>query len=326
MAKRGTSVFRNPVKETATPTTPKNLTALQANFQSKWGTEGRPSPRTGTTGAGITKFGTQQLKFVEPPKLGTPYQGVIEVDTGANFRLGLQSFVASQGIDFGKATTFSKNYQQKRPETIKTYEQLATSPHAPPPPSGNPLDPITWLTFDDDIPTHTDPDKKDCDLGCYLTGRGCDCHGDKNGNGNGNGNGRCTLDDIENGGDPSCGVKEFFAGVPAGTFCKCSNWFGWDELDKHGCECEACKNGTGQCSDKCGKCDAWDVACEAGCATEGIIDDECGFLGISCMLGDWWDKYGIYVIIAGGLIGLGILLYLLKPLFNMIGAFKGGSP
>ena len=139
-----------------------------------------------------------------------------------------------------------------------------------------------------------------------------------NGNGNGNGNGQCVD-------DPMCGMKEFFEGVPAGTYCKCPNWFGWDELDKHGCECDACKNGTGQCSDKCGKCDAWDIGCEAGCVTEDIIGDECGFLGISCMLGDWWDKYGIYVMIVAGLIGLGVLLYLLKPLFNMIGAIKGGK-
>ena len=281
MAKKGTSVFRNPVDQSATKvSTLPDLTAYQA----KWGGEGRPSPRTGTTGAGITKFGTQQLKYVD----NDPSKGVVEIDTGANFRLGLQQTVASAGIDFGKATPFSQTYQQKRLGTITTYDQLATSPHAPQPPSGNPLDPTTWFTPKDKIPTQTQN------------------------------NGQCVD-------DPMCGMKEFFEGVPAGTYCKCPNWFGWDDLDKHGCECDACKNGTGQCSDKCGKCDAWDLMCEAGCVTEDIIGDECGFLGISCMVGKWWDKYGIYVMIVAGLIGLGVLLYLLKPLFNMIGAFKGGG-
>jgi len=295
MAKKGGNVFRNPVEESATKvSTLPDLTAYQA----KWGGEGRPSPKTGTTGAGITKYGTQQLKYVD----NDPSKGVIEIDTGANFRLGLQDVFKSAGIDFGEATTFSETYQRKRPATIKTYPQLAESPHAPPEPE---------IKFPDiKFPDIKFPDVKFPDI---FGG----------GNGNGNGTGQCVED------DPSCGVKEFFAGVPAGTFCKCPNWYGWDELDKHGCECDACKSGTGQCSDKCGKCDAWDIGCEAGCATEGItegiIGDECGFLGISCMLGDWWDKYGIYVLIVAGLIGLGVLLYLLKPLFNMVSAIKGGG-
>ena len=33
-------------------------------------------------------------------------------------------------------------------------------------------------------------------------------------------------------------------------------------IDKHGCECQACKDGTGQCSDKVPQCDAWDLVCE----------------------------------------------------------------
>ena len=89
---------------------------------------GRPSPRTGSTGVGIQKFGTQQLKFVAetPPKVGTPYQGVIEKDVGARTRLFLG----------GEATTpktaFSQQYQQQRPATIRTVAQLETSPHAIP--------------------------------------------------------------------------------------------------------------------------------------------------------------------------------------------------
>ena len=37
---------------------------------------GRPSPRTGSTGVGIQKFGTQQLKFIDPAK---PALGVREI-------------------------------------------------------------------------------------------------------------------------------------------------------------------------------------------------------------------------------------------------------
>ena len=256
MAKKGTSVFRNPVDQSATKvSTLPDLTAYQA----KWGGEGRPSPRTGTTGAGITKFGTQQLKYVD----NDPSKGVVEIDTGANFRLGLQQTVASAGIDFGKATPFSQTYQQKRLGTITTYDQLATSPHAPQPPSGNPLDPTTWFTPKDKIPTQTQN------------------------------NGQCVD-------DPMCGMKEFFEGVPAGTYCKCPNWFGWDDLDKHGCECDACKNGTGQCSDKVPKCDAWDLTCEG---TGGLIKDP--------------SSVWLWVKIILVLIGIGVLLWLLRPLFGI---------
>ena len=66
----------------------------------------RPSPRTGSTGAGVQKFGTQQLKFVEPPKLGTPYQGVKQVDTGKNFK----KFTTS-GYTGTKTTVFSERFQ-----------------------------------------------------------------------------------------------------------------------------------------------------------------------------------------------------------------------
>ena len=102
---------------------------------------------------------------------------------------------------------------------------------------------------------------------------------------------------------------------------KCNSWdlgcelFG--AIDKHGCECEACKNGTGQCSDKNPKCNSWDIGCEV---SEGVTDI------ISKPVGSWWEKYGNYVYLILGLIGLGILLWLLRPLFGMIGAFKGGSP
>jgi len=198
---------------------------------------------------------------------------------------------------------------------------------------------------------------------------------------------RCTLDDIENGGDPTCGIKEFFMGVPAGTYCKCPTWFPNGTTTETKCECEACKNGTGDCSNKKPCCNAWDVGCEMGgecsktkppdeecdlgclltgrgcdcgckdmkpCTTcdsavckecnawdlqcedckkkDGTctppLSEECGCLpfDIGCELGCWWEKNKNYVYIIGGIIGLGILLWLLRPLFSMIGAFKGGSP
>ena len=87
---------------------------------------GRPSPRTGTTGVGIQKFGTQQLKFIDPAK---PALGVIEKDVGARTRLAWQEFAGGGG---GVTTPFSQQYQQQRPATIRTLEQLDTSPHAIP--------------------------------------------------------------------------------------------------------------------------------------------------------------------------------------------------
>ena len=79
--------------------------------------------------------------------------------------------------------------------------------------------------------------------------------------------------------------------------------FGGGAIDKHGCECEACKNGTGQCSEKVPHCNAWDIGCEV---TGGITNP----------IGSWWDKYGNYVYLILGVIGLGILLWLLRPLFG----------
>ena len=80
---------------------------------------GRPSPRTGTTGVGIQKFGTQQLKHLDTG-------GVIEKDVGARFRL----FTGGEATT--PATPFSASYQALRPNTIRTQAQLETSPHAIP--------------------------------------------------------------------------------------------------------------------------------------------------------------------------------------------------
>ena len=126
--------------------------------------------------------------------------------------------------------------------------------------------------------------------------------------------------------------------------------FGGGAIDKHGCECQACKDGTGQCSDKNPKCNSWDIGCELfgapdkhGCECQACKDGtgqcsekvpHCNAWDIGCEvtggitnpIGSWWDKYGNYVYLILGVIGLGILLWLLRPLFSMIGAFKGGSP
>ena len=179
----------------------------------------RPSPRTGTTGAGIQKFGTQQLKYLDTG-------GVIEKDVGARTRIGWQEFAGDRTPN--QTTPFSQQYQADRPATIRTVEQLETSPHAIP---------EGWL------------------------------------------GGQFEFPDL----------------------------FGGGAIDKHGCECEACKNGTGQCSDKNPKCNSWDLGCEV---SEGVTDI------ITKPVGSWWDKYGNYVYLILGVIGLGILLWLLRPLFG----------
>ena len=91
----------------------------------------RPSPRTGSTGAGIQKFGTQQLKMFDPQQ---PALGVIEKDVGARSRIfGLFPSLGDQPVYGSTASTpFSQRYQQLRPATIRTEEQLETSPHAIP--------------------------------------------------------------------------------------------------------------------------------------------------------------------------------------------------
>jgi hypothetical protein len=223
----------------------------------------RPSPRTGTTGAGIQKFGTQQLKHLDPDK---PALGVIEKDVGARTRLyyGGEATVPK--------TPFSLKYQQQRPATIRTTAQLDISPH-------------------------TIPDWKDIgfpDLGDLFKPKdtGCECEACKNGTGDcSDKNPKCNAWDL--------GCEMFGAN------------------DKHGCECEACKNGTGQCSDKNPICNAWDIGCEVSHGATDIITNP---------IASWWDKYGIWVYVILGVIGIGILLWLLRPLFSMIGAFKGGSP
>jgi len=127
-------------------------------------------------------------------------------------------------------------------------------------------------------------------------------------NGNGNGTG-CECEACKNG-TGECSDK-----VPC-----CNAWDIGCELfgciDKHGCECEACKNGTGQCSEKNPKCNAWDIGCEV---TEGVTDI------ITDPVSSGWDKYGIWVYGILAVIGLGILLWLLRPLFGIAKNITGVS-
>ena len=228
---------------------------------------GRPSPRTGTTGAGIQKFGTQQLKMLDTG-------GIIEKDVGARTRLAWQEFAGGGG---GVTTPFSQQYQQQRPATIRTLEQLDISEHAIP---------EGWLGGQFEFP----------DLF-----------------GGGEVKEKCHLDDNK----PFCAITQAIGG----EVCECPDWFTGKVTDPtadgRGCECEACKNGTGQCDASAPECDAWDLACIGGTHVTDVITKPAG---------NWWEKYGIWVYVILGVIGLGILLWLLRPLFGMIGAFKGGSP
>ena len=171
----------------------------------------RPSPRTGTTGEGIQKFGTQQLKFIDPAK---PELGVIEIDAGARTRL----FYGGEATT--AKTSFSQRYQDARPATIRTYEQLAISDHA-----------------------------------------------------QNEGFGSFEFPDLEG----------LFNGKDNGEDC---GWFG----------------------EKC-----WGKDNGEDC---GWFGEKCWFKGLPDLS---WLKW---VFLA---IGIGILLWLLRPLFSMIGAFKGGA-
>ena len=239
---------------------------------------GRPSPSTqgiDEEGLPFQKFGTQQLKLVGPIVTGTPYQGVVQVNTGKQFK----GFTTS-GYTGTKTTVFSERFQagitgavpvELHDEAVRRQKEKLEEMGLP------------------QLP----------DLGDLFGG--------------GNGKEKCHLDDNK----PFCAITQAIGG----EVCECPDWFTGKVTDPtaggRGCECEACKNGTGQCDASAPECDAWDLACIAGTHTTNIVTKPAG---------DWWDKYGNYVYLILGLIGLGILLWLLRPLFGMIGAFKGGSP
>jgi len=95
-------------------------------------------------------------------------------------------------------------------------------------------------------------------------------------------------------------------------------------LTARGCDC-GCKD-VKPCttcdSTVCAECNAWDLQCEdcrtkAGTCTPPETPCGCLPFDIGCELGCWWDKNKNYVYIIGGIIGLGILLWLLRPLFGI---------
>ena len=215
----------------------------------------RPSPRTqGVDEEGKTfqKFGTQQLSFAAgtPPKLGTPYQGVTQVDTGKNWKAittaPFQAVKWLTGLQTG--TAFSQQFQSGRTGSLPL-----GATYIPPPTTATPNGGET--TMDE----------------------------------------KCHLDDNK----PFCGFTELIGGEK----CECPNWFTGEVTPtdpKRGCECEACKNGTGQCSDKVPICDAWDLTCE----------------GTGGAFGGGTDVW-LWVKIILILIGVGVFLWLLRPLFGI---------
>jgi hypothetical protein len=227
----------------------------------------RPSPRTvGTTtdpetGEEIqfTKFGTQQLKYINPLN---PALGVKQLNVGQSFKgfttAPVQAIKAiTGGSPFGAPTL--------RPTTSISKAVGTTTP--PPFPNGN----------------------GECDLGCLLTARGCDC-----------------------------GCKD----LKPCTTCDsavCAECNAWD------LQCEDCHDKAGTCTPpETTECDLGCWITGRGCECNGD-NGKCDFWDIGCKVGSWWDKYGIVVMVIGGLIGLGIVLWLLRPLFSVIGAFKGGA-
>jgi hypothetical protein len=258
---------------------------------------GRPSPRTGSTGAGIQKFGTQQLKMLDTG-------GVIEKDVGARTRL---AWIESAGGGGGVTTPFSARYQQQRPATIRTLDQLETSPHAIP---------EGWLGGQFEFP---------------------DLFGGGNGKGNGKTCTKCDSDKCQecDAWDIPCEAGHMFAGTctppekPPDEECDLGCLLTFRGCD---CGCKDVKPCTTCDSAVCKECNAWDTTCEDCRKKDGTctppVSEECGCLpyDFGCEIGCWWDKNKNYVYLLGGLIGLGVLLWLLRPLFGMIGAFKGGSP
>ena len=195
----------------------------------------RPSPRTqGVDEEGniFQKFGTQQLKYVDPTQ---PALGVVEKDVGKGWQL---ITTGGKVRGSGLSTAFSQQFQSGitgHQRTVPRAEAIKMQ------------------------------DEKLAEMGIPKL--------------------------------PDLGELEFpEIGLPT-----------WEDLfganDKHGCECQACKNGTGQCSDKIPQCDAWDLLCEgSGGATVGVVGGTNWF---------FWIKIVLAVI------GIGILLWLLRPLFGI---------
>ena len=244
---------------------------------------GRPSPRTqgiDEEGLPFQKFGTQQLKFIDPAK---PALGVTQVDTGKQFK----GFTTS-GYTGTKTTVFSERIQagitgavpvelhdeavQRQKEKLEEMGLKGVSD------VGNFIGNILSLPIDAGKDLFNGKENgedcgwfgekcwgkengEDCDLGCLLTFRGCDC-----------------------------GCKDM---KPCTT-----------------CDSAVCK-----------ECNAWDTTCEDcrkkdGTCTPPERPCDCMPYDFGCEIGCWWEKNKNYVYLIGGLIGLGVLLWLLRPLFG----------
>jgi hypothetical protein len=241
----------------------------------------RKSPRTqGVTEEGETfqLFGTQQLKFIDPAK---PALGVKQIDVGKPFKGFTTTIFPSSEL----TTVFSERFQAgiTGAVPVELHEEAVKRQQEKLESMGIP----SWQF--PDLTTLFPP-------------------ASPNGNGNGTGNGTSDKCQECDAWDVQCELGHMFAGTctppvtpPTPT-----------------CECEACKNGTGECSDKKPCCNAWDILCEMGGeCSKPKPPEECAFFDIGCKGGKWWDKYGLWVMLIGGLIGLGILLWLLRPLFGI---------
>jgi len=267
----------------------------------------RPSPRTlgcakrdpitgeCLEGESFTKFGTQQLKFIDPAK---PALGVKQLNVGQTFKgfttTPVRVFKETFGFSpFGAPTVRDTAYPDL---TITKGVGTTTTPPFPP------------------------DNGEDCDLGCLLTGRGCDC-GCKDVK-------PCTTCDsvvcVEcNAWDLQCEDcrKKDGTCTPPETPPPCDlgclmTFRGCD------CGCKDVKPCTTCDSTVCAECNAWDLQCEDckkkdGTCTPPVSPCGCLPFDIGCEIGCWWEKNKNYVYIIGGIIGLGILLWLLRPLFGI---------
>ena len=239
----------------------------------------RPSPRTqGVTASGETfqKFGVQQLHFAvgTPPKLGTPYQGVTQVNTGQNWKAittaPVQAVKWLTGLQTG--TAFSQQFQSGRTGSLPL-----GATYIPPPSTATPNGEQT-----------TQPDEK------------------------------CHLDDDK----PFCGFTELIGGEK----CECPNWFTGEVtppaqekiITETAPTCTTCD------SDKCMECNAWDIPCELAHMAGGTCTPPPKTPPL--VEQGWWNKYQYWVYGILAVVGIGILLWLLRPLFELLGVFKRGSP
>ena len=196
----------------------------------------RPSPRTqGITSEGETfqKYGTQQLKFIDRTQ---PALGVTQINTGKTFKgfttIPVQTIKQFTGWE--TSTPFSQQFQ------AGTTGALIKSPTQPQP-NGNGEKDCGWFGEK----CSDEETENGCDIGCVLTGRGCDC--------------------------------------------------GCNDLKP----CTKCD------SDVCEECDAWDIQCE-----------DCMKKAGTCTTPPEPKTTLFWAKIIAVVIGIGVFLWLLRPLFG----------